>query len=90
MYRHSVRERKRMCVYNFVLCLTKGTACSMCCENHRLPAMYTVVVVYGSYTLGYNCPTPWASCIHGYKRENAYSFIVVYLIVRLRCALKPL
>ena len=29
--------------------------------------MYTVVVVYGSYTLGYNCHYHRHSCIHGYK-----------------------
>ena len=29
----------------------KGTACTIYSVNHRLPAVYTVVVVYGSYTL---------------------------------------
>ena len=49
----------------------KGTACTIYSVNHRLPAVYTVVMVYGSYTLEYNCHTPRASCFHGYKRENA-------------------
>ena len=63
----------------------KGAACSIHCENHRQTAMYTVVVVYGTYTLEYNYHTPWASCIHGYKllghstSHLDYSLIVVYL-----------
>ena len=39
----------------------KGTACTIYSVNHRLPAVYTVVVVYGSYTLEYNCHIPRAS-----------------------------
>ena len=31
----------------------KGTACSIYCENHHLSTTYTVVIIYGSYTLGY-------------------------------------
>ena len=42
----------------------KGTACTI----YSLPAVYTVVVVYVSYTLDYI----GASCFHGYKHENAY------------------
>ena len=35
----------------------KGTACSI---NHRLPTVYTVVVLHGSYTLEYNWHIPRA------------------------------
>ena len=77
----------------------KGAACSIYCENHRQTAMYTVAVVYGSYTLEYNFHTPRASCIHGYKllvvlghntSHLDYSLIVVYLNSMLEAGLKPL
>ena len=74
----------------------KGAASSIYCENHRQTVMYTVVMVYGSYTLEYNCHTPWASCIHGYKllghstSHLDYSLIVVYLNSTLEAGLKPL
>ena len=77
----------------------KGAACTIYCENHCQTAMYTVVVVYLSYTLEYNFHTPWASCIHGYKLLGVlghttshldYSLIVVYLNCTLKAGLKPL
>ena len=49
----------------------KCAACSVYCESQCLSAMYSVVVVYDSYTRvytrAYNCHTQWARCIHGYK-----------------------
>ena len=39
----------------------KGATCSTCiyCENHRQTIMYTVAMVYGSYTLVYNFQKLW-------------------------------
>ena len=64
----------------------KGTACSIYCEKHHLPA---VVVVYGSYTLEYNChiPPPVASLDTSVRMHSTshiyYGLRVVYLICTL-------
>ena len=44
-----------------------------------------VVVVYGSYTLEYNCHIPRASCIHGYKQldiivQATYTIALLWFI----------
>ena len=61
------------------------------CYNYDLnsqckpPPVYTVVMVYGSYTLGYYCHIPRASCIHGYKRENAQLVQTIQTIPSKNC-----